>query len=139
MISFTYQLKTPFDTINELLTKSWIKAVVNNENKKVGDIQYIICDDRMLNQINVKFLNHDTFTDIITFPTTENKEVVSGEIYISIDRVFENSKKHDTTYKNEFNRVIVHGVLHLLGYNDSTPTEKKQMRSKEDYYLNLQS
>ncbi len=137
MINFTYLLSNDLDNLNESHYKNWLKLVIISEEKKTGDIQYIFCDDKHLLEINKTYLNHDTFTDIITFSTTDNKDIISGEIYISIDRVNENSKTQIVPFNDELSRVIVHGILHLLGYNDHTDNEKKLMRSKEDYYLHL--
>ena len=137
MISFTYLLSTNIDSLNESNYKVWLKSAIIIEGKKTGDIQYVFCDDNQLLEINKTYLKHDTFTDIITFSTTDNKEVISGEIYISLDRVSENYKTHSTSFIEELNRVMIHGVLHLIGYNDHSVSEKKLMRSKEDYYLHL--
>ena len=137
MISFTYLLSTDIDSLNESNYKVWLKSAIITEGKKTGDIQYVFCDDNHLFEINRTYLNHDTFTDIITFSTTDNKEVISGEIYISLDRVSENYKAHSTSLIEELNRVMIHGILHLIGYNDHSVSEKKLMRSKEDYYLHL--
>ena len=115
----------------------WIKYTVNNEGKIIGDIQYIFCDDDYLLDVNKKFLQHDYYTDIVTFPLSENSNVISGEIYISLDRVAENAILNNTDFDNELARVVIHGVLHLLGYDDHSDNEKKEMRKKEDYYLNL--
>lgn len=139
MISFTYLPTNNLDNLNEPLYLNWLKTVINSEGKKTGDIQYIFCNDKYLYEINKVYLKHDTFTDIITFSTTNNEEVISGEIYISIDRVAENSKTHSASFNDELSRVIVHGVLHLIGYDDHSDSEKKLMRSKEDYYLHLQT
>ncbi len=138
MINFNYLLSNVIDNINEIKYKSWLKAVISSEGKKTGDVQYVFCDDNYLNDINKSFLNHDTFTDIITFSTTDNDDIISGEIYISIDRVTENSKVNLVSLNDELNRVMVHGILHLIGYNDLSDSEKMLMRSKEDYYLHLQ-
>lgn len=138
MINFTYLLTDISDSIDEPKYKNWLKSVIASEGNKTGDIQYIFCDDDYLHKINMTYLNHDTFTDIITFPTTTIKNIVSGEIYISIDRINENSKLHSVSFNEEFSRVLVHGILHLLGFNDHTSSEKLIMRSKEDYYLHLQ-
>lgn len=137
MINFTYLLSYDLDSLNVSRGKNWLKSVIVSEGKKTGEIQYIFCDDKHLLEINKTYLNHDTFTDIITFSTTANKDIISGEIYISIDRVNENSKSQIVPFGDELSRVMVHGILHLLGYNDHTDTEKKLMRSKEDYYLHL--
>lgn len=138
MISFTNLFPNIINNENKSYYSNWLKTVIISEGKKTGDIQYIFCDDKHLNKINKKYLNHDTFTDIITFPTTINKDIISGEIYISIDRISENSKIQSVSFDDELSRVIVHGVLHLIGYNDHSVPEKKLMRSKEDYYLHLQ-
>ena len=138
MINFTYLLSNVIDNINENKYKSWLKMVISSEGRKTGDIQYVFCDDNYLNNINKSFLNHDTFTDIITFSTTDNDDIISGEIYISLNRVTENSKINLVSINEELNRVMVHGILHLIGYNDLSDSEKMLMRSKEDYYLHLQ-
>ncbi len=118
--------------------KRWLKDVISREGKKTGDIQYVFCDDNYLAAINKSFLNHDTFTDIITFPTTDNPDLISGEIYISMERVNENSKKNSVSFSEELSRVILHGILHLIGYKDYSDYRKKLIRGKEDYYLHLQ-
>lgn len=138
MINFNYLLSNNIDNFNEQYYINWLKLVITSEGKKQGDIQYVFCDDDHLNGINKTYLNHDTLTDIITFSTTENEDIISGEIYISLDRVNENSKTHSVSLANELSRVMVHGVLHLMGYDDHSESEKKLMRSKEDYYLHLQ-
>lgn len=137
MINFFYQQDDFADDIDEFKIKSWLRSVIFSEHKKEGEIQYVFCDDGYLLSINQSFLDHDTYTDIISFPTSKNKSIISGEIYISLDRVTENSINLDSEYTNELHRVIIHGILHFLGYKDHTPEEKKEMRNKEDYYLNL--
>lgn len=127
-----------FQLENEQQIIDWIKNTIQQEAKSATEISYIFCTDEYLYQMNLAYLNHDTYTDIITFDYTENS-VVSGDIFISIDRVKENAIKFKTTFKNELSRVIIHGVLHLLGYKDKTPEQKQVMRSKEDFYLTLQS
>jgi len=139
MISFTYYFDNISDSLNELLYKTWIKEVIVSEKRKLGDIQYIFCDDNYLLNINSTYLNHDTLTDIITFSTSDSKKIISGEIYISIERITENSLIHSSSYNEELSRVIIHGVLHLIGYDDHSNNDKKIMRSKEDYYLLLQA
>lgn len=126
-----------FQLENEQQIIDWIKNTIQQEAKSATEISYIFCTDEYLYQMNLAYLNHDTYTDIITFDYTE-KSVVSGDIFISIDRVKENAIKFKTTFKNELSRVIIHGVLHLLGYKDKTPEQKQVMRSKEDFYLTLQ-
>ena len=127
-----------FHLVNEKKTIKWIKDSIKNETKNVGEISYIFCSDEYLHKMNLEYLNHDTFTDIITFDYTE-ENIVSGDIFISIDRIKENATKFKTVFENELSRVIIHGVLHLMGYKDKSAQEKEQMRSKEDFYLTLQS
>jgi len=119
------------------LFSEWLKQVIKKENGVLGNIQYVFCSDEYLLDVNLKYLHHDYFTDIITFPFSEDDKIISGEIYISIDRVRENAKKNNVLFVQELARVIVHGVLHLLGYEDYSSEQKKEMRQKEDYYLNL--
>jgi rRNA maturation RNase YbeY len=119
------------------LFSEWLKQVIKKENGVLGNIQYVFCSDEYLLDVNLKYLHHDYFTDIITFPFSEDDKIISGEIYISIDRVRENAKKNNVRFVQELARVIVHGVLHLLGYEDYSSEQKKEMRQKEDYYLNL--
>jgi probable rRNA maturation factor len=116
--------------------KQWMNTSIENENHTCGEINIILCSDEHLHKMNVEHLNHDTYTDIITFDYTENN-LVSGDLFISIDRVRENAKTHKTALTNEFNRVIIHGTLHLLGYTDKSPEHQLEMTSKEDFYLSL--
>jgi probable rRNA maturation factor len=113
----------------------WINSVIKNEKSAAGEISIVFCSDNYLLRLNRDFLNHDYYTDIITFSETGNK--LSGEIYISIDRIKENSKTFAVPFTQELNRVIIHGVLHLLGYNDKLPEEKRQMTNKENWCLSL--
>jgi rRNA maturation RNase YbeY len=117
-------------------TVAWIKQVIDEHCKKVGDVSFIFCSDTYLLDVNKQYLDHDYFTDVITFDYVEG-DVVSGDIFISVDRVEENAKSFSTSFSNELNRVIIHGILHLLGYNDKTDTDKLIMTGKEDLYLNL--
>lgn len=114
--------------------KSWIKNVVEKKGKSIGDISYIFCDDEYLLEINKTYLEHDFFTDIITFDYSD-KEKVAGDLFISIDRVRENSLTHNEKFENELHRVIIHGVLHLLGLKDKTEKQAKQMRKTEEECL----
>jgi len=118
-------------------TKSWLREVIKAENKKLGALSYIFCSDAFLADVNLQYLNHTTLTDIITFDTSENVHLIEGEIYISIERVKENALKFKVSLDQELHRVMVHGVLHLLGYSDKTSQQKKIMRKKEDAYLSL--
>ncbi len=115
----------------------WIKSVIETEGFKTGQLLYHFCSDRFLLKINRDFLHHDYLTDIITFPLSNRPEIVSGEIFISLERVMDNANRLQLPFLNEFARVLVHGVLHLLGYYDHSAAEKKEMRAKEDYYLSL--
>jgi probable rRNA maturation factor len=118
-------------------TKSWLREVIRAENKKPGELNYIFCSDAFLADVNLQYLNHTTLTDIITFNTSEDVHLIEGEIYISIERVSENALKFKVSFDQELHRVMVHGVLHLLGYSDKTSQQKKIMRKKEDAYLSL--
>lgn len=125
-----------FELENRQTVIKWINQVIKDQKSSLGTINYIFCTDEYLLKLNKQYLDHDTYTDIITFDySTPN--VLSGEIYISIDRVEENSKKFKCTFSNELHRVIIHGILHLSGQGDKTEEESKMMRSKEDHYLNL--
>ncbi len=119
---------------NKTGVKSFIFSVFKKERKRVASINYIFCSDPYLLQINKDFLQHDYYTDIITFDLSDNN-TITGEIYISIDRVKDNAKVHGTSVSNELLRVMFHGVLHLCGYGDKTKSEITVMRQKEDYYL----
>lgn len=135
MITFNYE--TDFELDTEEKTSQWIQSVIEQEEKKLGEINYIFCNDEYLHKINVEFLNHDNYTDIISFDYTMGK-TINGDIYISIDRVKDNAKSYCVSFDNELHRVIIHGVLHYLGWKDKTETEKKLMRNKEnDCLLNL--
>ncbi len=120
------------------LNNSWLKLVAESEIKKLGNINIIFCSDNYILDVNVKYLGHDYFTDIITFDYCE-KNILSGDLFISIDTVRDNAEFYKTEFKDELNRVIVHGLLHLIGYDDHTPEEQKIMREKENYYLELRN
>lgn len=129
-IKFTYK--------NKLANNRWLKMVAGSEIRKIGDINVIFCSDNYILDVNMKYLQHDYFTDIITFDYCEGK-VLSGDLFISVDSVRENSIEFGTDFEEELHRVIVHGVLHLIGYDDHTDEDKKVMRQKEDYYLQMRS
>jgi len=114
--------------------KKFVKHLIDNEIKKTGDISVIFCSDKYLLDMNKKYLNHNYYTDIITFNYVEG-DTISGDLFISIERVKENALKFHSVWKIELYRVIFHGVLHLVGYNDKTPDESKIIREKEDMYL----
>ena len=134
MITFEYIAESAFKpSVNH---KIWLQKVIRKEGRVPGDISYIFCDDEYMLTQNQAFLNHDTYTDIITFDDCFG-EVIAGSILISLDRVKENADQFGKTYENELLRVIVHGTLHLCGYKDKTDTEAKVMRQKEDESLAL--
>lgn len=115
--------------------RTWILETADYEGFEIDEINYIFCSDSHLLTINQQYLEHDTFTDIITFPFSEEEKVITGDVYISIDRVWENSEKFGVEFEDELHRVIIHGILHLLGYVDDSDEDKKFMRQKEDHYL----
>lgn len=117
---------------------SWIKRTIEMENFNPGDINFIFCSDTYLLKLNQEYLNHHTLTDIITFDSSEEENTISGDIFISIDRIKENAKSLNVNFTAELHRVIIHGILHLCGYTDKSKDEKLAMREKEDHYLSLQ-
>jgi probable rRNA maturation factor len=129
--------KTRFKLKEPRKTSSWIKSIIKKEKKVLNSLNYIFCSDEYLREINLEYLNHNTFTDIITFNYNPSKLEIEGEIYVSIDRVRENAEKFDVEFQCELHRVMIHGVLHLVGYNDKTKSEKSLMREKEDSCLSL--
>ena len=120
---------------NRSVIKNKINGIFLKEKKKYSNISFIFCSDKYLLSINNKFLGHNTYTDIITFPLNEEGEAIFGEIYISVDRIRENAVNEGCTIKNELYRVLFHGVLHLCGYKDKTIKDKKTMTAKENFYL----
>jgi probable rRNA maturation factor len=129
--------QTRFKLPNSKKTSAWIEKVAKAEKAKIGSLSYVFCTDSYLLGINQEYLDHDTLTDIITFDFTEFPGLLDGEIYISIPRVRENAKSLKIEFINELHRVIIHGVLHLLGYKDKTTKAKAQMRAIEEKYLRL--
>ncbi len=115
-------------------TKIWLEQVISLEGKKLGDINYIICDDEHLLKVNQDFLNHDYYTDIITFDYVKGKNI-SGDIFVSLPRISENAVLHQKDFESELLRVLVHGVLHLCGYKDKSDEQATEMRLKEDFYI----
>ena len=132
MIKFHY--KTNFILKNKKVIKEWIARVIDKEKKELGDINYVFCDDKYLLDKNITYLDHDTFTDIITFNYSE-KDIIHSDIMISIPRVKENSITFENSFHEELYRVMIHGILHLIGYSDSSKEDKKKMTEKENYYL----
>jgi rRNA maturation RNase YbeY len=125
-----------FDLKNKLKVKKWISDIIKAQNKKVGDISYLFCDDAYLIEVNRTYLDHDTYTDIITFDYVEG-DLISGDIMISVERVKENAQLFNTSFDQELHRVIIHGILHLLGQGDKTDKQAAQMRKKEEAALAL--
>lgn len=112
-----------------------LENIILSEGKKPGEINYIFCDDEYLLQVNREYLKHDYYTDVITFDYVKGK-TISGDIFVSLPRIFDNAQTLSKDFESEFFRVLAHGVLHLCGYKDKTDEEIAEMRSKEDYYLN---
>ena len=129
-----------FENIEEItippLTKDWLQNLISSENKKLGEINYIFCDDEHLLQVNRDFLQHDYYTDVITFDYVKGK-TISADIFVSLPRISDNAKSLSKDFNSELLRVLAHGVLHLCGYKDKTEDEILEMRSKEDFYLNI--
>lgn len=134
MISFNYELE--FLLENEGQYSSWISNVISSENKKEGDINYIFCDDEYILEINKQYLDHDYYTDIISFDYSVGNEL-HGDIFVSIERVRENAVEFGVTFDEELKRVLAHGVLHYCGYKDKTVEEELIMRSKEDEKIKM--
>lgn len=135
-ISIYYQDILPFDN-DEGNTVSWVIKIVEDHNRSISSVNYIFCTDDQLHKINLEHLGHDTYTDIITFDYSDEETIVESDIYISLDRVKENAKELKKSFDEELHRVMIHGVLHLLGYNDKTEGEKLAMREKENTCLSL--
>lgn len=135
MISY-YNEDCDFKFKKKSLNNKWLRLVASSEIKRIGDIAIVFCSDNYILDVNVKYLNHDYFTDIITFDYC-NGDVLSGDLFISIDSVRENSILFGTEFSNELDRVIVHGLLHLIGYDDHSDEDKRVMREKENYYLSV--
>jgi probable rRNA maturation factor len=129
MISFNYE--TDFQLDDESVYNDWISSVITSENKLEGEINYIFCDDEYLHAINVQYLDHDTLTDIISFDYSE-RNLLQGDIFISIERVKDNANIFNASFEDELRRVIIHGILHYCGYKDKSEQEECVMRSKED-------
>jgi probable rRNA maturation factor len=126
--------ETVFNLQNSKEVTRWISKIIANEKRKEGEISYIFCDDQYLHKLNVEFLNHNTLTDIISFDNSIGNQI-NGDIFISIERVKENSLIYDTVFEDELHRVIIHGILHYCGFNDKTKKDADLMRKKEDEAL----
>jgi len=131
-----YSYNTDFDLTQADEISLWLQNVAKSENFEIADLNYVFVSDEELYEMNVKYLNHNTLTDIITFNYVEN-EIVSGDIFISVDRVKENAVDFNVSFENELLRVMVHGLLHLMNYNDKTDEEQELMTLKEDEKLKM--
>ena len=136
MIAFHYE--TSFELSNENFLNDWINTIVLSHGYTIGEINYIFCDDTYLHKLNLDFLQHDTLTDIISFDSTLGK-LIGGDIFISVERVVENAKDYKVSFTNELHRVMIHGVLHYMGFKDKSIVDKKRMRKEEDNALVLLS
>ncbi|WP_299159563.1 rRNA maturation RNase YbeY [uncultured Eudoraea sp.] len=134
MINYHYEGKFHLEDSNKYT--SWIKNILESENAQLGELSYIFCTDEYLIELNQKYLKHNSYTDIITFDYSE-KDIISGEIYISVDRVRENALHFNEEFNKELQRVMAHGVLHLLGYKDKTEKEREKMRTKENEKIKM--
>ena len=133
-IDFVYN--TDFELSNKEYVSDWVSRVVNSKGYKLGNIVYAFFNDEDLKGLNIRFLNHDYYTDVISFDETAD-QVVSGNIAISVDRVKENAAQIGVGFEEELRRVMIHGVLHFIGFNDKTSTEKKEIREQEALALSM--
>ncbi len=133
MINLFFEEIEPFE-VNSRMYKDWLSVVCVEEQKELNEVNLIFCSDEYLLKMNIEFLQHDYYTDIISFDYCEGK-LISGDLFISKDRVCENAIINKVGFSMELNRVVVHGVLHLCGYKDKSEDEVDVMRGKEDYYL----
>lgn len=136
MVSF-FSEDVDFKVVNPLKTKKWIKNASISEGYELSQLNYVFCSDEYLLEINKEYLDHDYFTDIITFDNSEEDNQLEGDIYISVDRVRENAATFHTDFDTEMRRVLIHGLLHLAGHDDTSEALKTAMRAKEDEYLRL--
>lgn len=137
MVTYHFE-DTDFQFKNRKFNNMWLKMVVESEIKKLGQVAIVFCSDNYILDINQRYLQHDYFTDIITFDYCENN-LISGDLFISVDSVKENSLFYGVDFETELKRVMVHGILHLIGYDDHTEEDIKVMREKENYYLEMRS
>ena len=135
MISYFFE-DTDFIFKGKTLNNKWLRLVAESEIRKIGNLSIIFCSDNYILDVNQKYLQHDYFTDIITFDYCEGDRL-SGDLFISVDSVRENSLEYGTEFSDELHRVIVHGILHLIGYDDHSDEDIKEMRAKENYYLSI--
>jgi rRNA maturation RNase YbeY len=129
--------EVPFSLKKKRKRKIWLKQLAEFENHKISELNYIFCSDEYLLSLNMEYLDHDTYTDIITFDNSDGEGIIEGDVFVSIERVKENSTTLQVEEEKELSRVISHGLFHLLGYKDKTKEEAAQMRSKEEFAINL--
>lgn len=130
-----FQEEVNYTLTNKLKVKQWIKDTIAAEGYKLGELNFIFCSDAYLLGINQQYLNHDTYTDIITFDNSETEKLIIGDIFISAERIAENAEKFGVDVATEMHRILIHGTLHLLGYKDKSKADKTLMTEKEDFYL----
>jgi rRNA maturation RNase YbeY len=133
-----FQEDIRFDLKQKMQNNRWLKMVAGSEMRRIGAINIIFCSDNYILDVNMRYLQHDYFTDIITFDYCE-KDILSGDLFISIDSVRENALFYGVPFADELDRVMVHGLLHLIGYDDHTEEQIREMRAKEDYYLQMKA
>lgn len=136
MMKIEFYSENDFNLQDEDRFRDWLERVARSEDRSIGEISFVFCDDDYLLEINQKFLQHDTYTDIITFDNSVGK-ILNADIYISTDRVIENADLYEVKFVEELRRVMVHGVLHLCGYKDRTSEEKREMRTMEDEKIKM--
>ena len=137
MAIYFFSEEINFELKEKLNRKRWLKNIATKAGFNIRELNYVFCSDEYLYQINLEYLNHETYTDIITFDNSEKEFDLSGDIFISIDRVNENAKTHNQEIETELSRVLAHGLLHLMGYKDNTKEESTLMRQKEEESINL--
>ncbi len=135
MIDFNFE-DIEFKLPDNSLLRNWIEYTIRNENKELGNISYIFCSDEYLWGMNKQYLNHDYYTDIITFDYVKD-DIISGDLFISYDRILDNAEKFKVLRETELLRVMIHGVLHLIGYDDVTDELEKEIHKKEDFYIDI--
>ena len=134
MITFNIEIDG-FKIIEVRKKKSWLKVLVSDQGFKLGELNYIFLDDEGLHKINLEYLNHDDYTDIITFDNSESDRMIEGDIFVSVERIADNANKFEVNFETELIRVMAHGVLHLCGFLDKKPEDVKVMREMEDKYI----
>lgn len=136
-IQFFTEEPLVFSLENESEFSTWLENIVEAEKFELEQLNYIFCNDEYLHKINVEYLNHDTYTDIITFDNSEEENQIEGDIFISIERIIDNAKDRNLPFEEELKRVLAHGALHLCGYKDKTEAEAKEMRAKEAWAMDI--